>query len=67
MVVVLGKDQLGRERLLGYVATSQPFDAAAVRQALSSKLPSFMVPAAIVAIAELPLTANGKVGAQSFA
>lgn len=61
VVVVLGKDQLGRERLVGYVATSQPLDAAAVRQLLSGKLPSFMVPAVIAAIPELPLTANGKV------
>ena len=48
------------ERLVAYVvpATLSP---AALRQALRDTLPSYMVPAAIVALDALPLTPNGKV------
>lgn len=39
----------------------------AVRQSLEGKLPSFMVPALIVEVANLPLTQNGKVDLKALA
>ncbi|GAA2973376.1 non-ribosomal peptide synthetase [Actinokineospora diospyrosa] len=47
-------------RLVGYV-TPESVDAAAVRAALKDTLPEQAVPGAVVALAQLPLTANGKV------
>lgn len=56
-----GNDQQGDARqLVGYVVADQPIDAAAMRQALATQLPAHMVPVAIVQLAALPLSSNGK-------
>ncbi|MCW6010645.1 amino acid adenylation domain-containing protein, partial [Micromonospora sp. CPCC 205371] len=44
-------------RLVGYAVTS---DVEGVREAVARRLPAYMVPSAIVGLAELPLNANGK-------
>ncbi len=46
--------------LLAYVVPEQGFDADAARAALRRDLPDYMVPSAIVPLAALPLSANGK-------
>ncbi|MFI7668809.1 non-ribosomal peptide synthase/polyketide synthase [Nocardia sp. NPDC049526] len=52
-------------RLIGYVAvpdSTAPAElAGALRAALATELPTYMVPAAIVVLESLPLNANGKV------
>lgn len=51
------------ERLVGYVVPEDPeltVDAAAIRAYLAEKLPPYMVPAMLVTLDKLPLTANGK-------
>ncbi|MFH8768881.1 non-ribosomal peptide synthase/polyketide synthase [Streptomyces sp. NPDC017958] len=48
----------GVPRLIGYVVGTE--DTAAVRAALASALPEYMVPSAIVALDAVPLTPNGK-------
>ncbi|CRZ14438.1 non-ribosomal peptide synthetase PstA [Mycolicibacterium neworleansense] len=48
----------GDKRLVGYVTGSA--DPAELRAALGQRLPPYMVPAAVVALAALPLTVNGK-------
>ncbi|MGW1602965.1 amino acid adenylation domain-containing protein, partial [Streptomyces eurythermus] len=48
------------DRLLAYVSPSD-IDPRAVREHLASRLPQHMVPAAVVALDALPVTANGKI------
>ncbi|MHC1999475.1 MupA/Atu3671 family FMN-dependent luciferase-like monooxygenase [Methylobacterium sp. CM6241] len=62
-VVVAREDSDGDQRLVGYVtardgATLRP---EALREAVASTLPAFMVPAVIVVLPALPMTLNGKV------
>jgi non-ribosomal peptide synthetase component F/acyl carrier protein len=61
--VVAAPDPGGGKRLVAYVAPvagTQP-TAAGMRDALRRRLPEFMVPAVLVFLDQLPLTANGKV------
>ncbi len=60
--VVLREDTPGDQRLIAYVR-APGLDASTLerrREALSAQLPEFMRPAAIVGLAELPRTPNGK-------
>ncbi|KRB04197.1 non-ribosomal peptide synthetase [Lysobacter sp. Root690] len=52
-------DGSGEPRLVAYVE-GEPLQVAALRQMLSERLPEYMVPALYVAVAEWPLSANGK-------
>ncbi|PTL74997.1 non-ribosomal peptide synthetase [Vitiosangium sp. GDMCC 1.1324] len=62
-VVVLARDEgLGGKRLVAYyVAKEQALAESELRQFLKASLPDFMVPSAIVRLAQVPLTPNGKV------
>jgi pyochelin synthetase len=52
----------GAKRLAAYVVPKQPGTAPAeLRAYLAQRLPSYMVPASVTFLPELPLTANGKV------
>ncbi|MEV0691703.1 non-ribosomal peptide synthase/polyketide synthase [Streptomyces sp. NPDC050388] len=54
----------GRKRLVAHLVPAPGAavpPAAELRESLSGELPDYMVPAAFVTVAELPLTANGKV------
>lgn len=62
-VVAVSED--GENRLLAYVVptsghAAEGLDVTAIRQYLRRDLPEYMVPAAIIAIAQIPLTPNGK-------
>ncbi len=64
--VVLAKETpAGDKRLVAYVVPRAPgtegLDKEAVKRFLESQLPDYMIPAAILELAELPLTVNGKV------
>jgi natural product biosynthesis luciferase-like monooxygenase protein/amino acid adenylation domain-containing protein len=61
--VLLREDQPGQPHLVAYVR-SKPDHAPGgdtLRETLKELLPHHMVPAAIVPVAEMPLTANGKI------
>ncbi|MFQ2875479.1 non-ribosomal peptide synthase/polyketide synthase [Mycobacterium sp. MS3] len=63
-VVVVREDRPGDKRLVGYL-TGSP-DLARVHDALSQRLPSYMVPAALVPLNALPLTVNGKLDTRAL-
>ncbi|MDJ0732653.1 MAG: amino acid adenylation domain-containing protein [Nostocaceae cyanobacterium] len=62
-VVLLRSDVPGRERLVGYVVLGEGEEVSPGEflQYLSGKLPGYMVPSAVVVVAEFPLTVNGKI------
>ncbi|MFF6888988.1 amino acid adenylation domain-containing protein, partial [Streptomyces sp. NPDC012421] len=58
--VVIREDRPGDRRLVAYVVGGPAPEPAALRAALAAVLPDYMVPAAVVPLAALPLTRNGK-------
>ena len=63
-VVIVREDRPGDKRLVGYVTGTA--DPAAARAALAERLPTYMVPAAVVVIDALPLTVNGKLDTRAL-
>ncbi len=63
-VVIAREDRAGDKRLVGYVTGSA--DAAAARTALAERLPAYMVPAAVMTLDAMPLTANGKLDTRAL-
>jgi len=59
--VVTARDGEGGKQLVAYVVVGEPVRASELRAYLKERLPEYMVPGAFVFLAELPLTANGKV------
>ncbi|MES2936867.1 MAG: non-ribosomal peptide synthase/polyketide synthase [Pseudomonadota bacterium] len=61
-LVVVREDTPGDRRLVAYVVSEQDeLDAEQLRQALTAKLPDYMVPTTFVLLPSLPLTPSGKV------
>ncbi|WP_197506631.1 amino acid adenylation domain-containing protein, partial [Mycobacterium sp. E136] len=60
--VIVREDRPGDKRLVGYLteSASGAVDPTTIRAALGERLPSYMVPSAVVLIDALPLTVNGK-------
>ena len=63
-VVIAREDRPGDKRLVGYITGTA--DPAGVRAALAERLPGYMVPAAVVVLATLPLTVNGKLDTRAL-
>ena len=62
--VIAREDRPGDKRLVGYVTgTAEP---AEIRAGLAERLPAYMVPAAVVVVAALPLTVNGKLDTRAL-
>ena len=66
--VILREDRPGEPRLVAYVtvAQGQSFEAAELRKHASRLLPEYMLPARVVTLAALPLTASGKIDRRSL-
>lgn len=62
--VIAREDRAGDKRLVGYITGTA--DPVAARAALTAQLPGFMVPAAVVRLAALPLTVNGKLDTRAL-
>ncbi|MBW8809794.1 MAG: AMP-binding protein, partial [Lysobacter sp.] len=57
--VIVREDHAGQKQLVAYLV-ADAVDGAGLQQQLAARLPAYMVPAAFVALRELPLTGNGK-------
>lgn len=54
-------------RLTAYVAATNPATVAELRELMAKRLPRYMVPQRVVVLAELPLTAHGKIDEAALA
>ncbi|MFY9764698.1 MAG: phosphopantetheine-binding protein, partial [Mycobacterium sp.] len=52
------EDRPGDKRLVGYLTGTA--DPAQIRTRLAARLPAYMIPTAVIALPEMPLTTNGK-------
>ncbi|WP_232629438.1 alpha/beta fold hydrolase, partial [Methylobacterium sp. Leaf118] len=61
--VVVRQDRNGDPQLVGYIVAKPGLatETAFLRRALAERLPDYMVPAAIVVLAAMPLTPSGKI------
>ncbi|MET0328859.1 MAG: amino acid adenylation domain-containing protein, partial [Luteimonas sp.] len=58
--VIVREDRAGDRRLVAYLQPTATFDASGLRGFVAAQVPDYMVPAAFVALAQWPVTANGK-------
>jgi len=59
--VVVGKDERGGQRLLGYVVSAEGVTAVELKRHLRERLPEYMIPEAILMLEVMPLAVNGKI------
>ncbi|WP_185981923.1 non-ribosomal peptide synthetase [Skermania sp. ID1734] len=69
VAAIVSKDASGSNRLIAYVVPERDvqLDDAGLRAELAARLPSFLIPDAIVLLDELPVTANGKLDRAALA
>ncbi|MEO6720285.1 MAG: amino acid adenylation domain-containing protein, partial [Ferruginibacter sp.] len=60
-VVLAREDKQGNKRLVAYIVAEYEFDRDEIFSYLKGKLPDYMIPALLMELESLPLTANGKV------
>jgi len=60
-VVLAREDKQGNKRLVGYIIAEGYYDREGILAYLKDKLPDYMIPALIMEVETMPLTANGKV------
>lgn len=65
-VVLLREDHPEDKRLVAYVTGVRDLSTAELRRYATERLPDYMVPAVFIMLAELPLTANGKVDSKAL-
>ncbi len=62
--VLVREDRVGDKRLVGYVTGAA--DPADIRARLGQRLPTYMVPSAVVVLGALPVTVNGKLDTRAL-
>ncbi|MCA2245065.1 amino acid adenylation domain-containing protein, partial [Mycobacterium sp. WUMAC-067] len=62
--VIAREDRAGEKRLVGYVTGAA--DPADIRARLGQRLPTYMVPSAVVVLDAMPLTVNGKLDTRAL-
>ncbi|WP_212004500.1 non-ribosomal peptide synthetase [Chitinophaga sp. HK235] len=65
-IVMPRKDSTGNKYLAAYLVMKEGFTREQVLTMLRSRLPEYMIPAAILELKEIPLTANGKVNRKAL-
>jgi amino acid adenylation domain-containing protein/non-ribosomal peptide synthase protein (TIGR01720 family) len=60
-VVADYSDPQGEKQLCGYIVADEIVELAEIRRELAKYVPDYMVPAQIIQVEEIPLSANGKV------
>jgi len=60
-VVVVREDERGNKRLIGYVVGEEDATPAELKRHVRERLPAYMAPEDILALKEMPVTANGKI------
>ncbi|MCC3405300.1 MAG: amino acid adenylation domain-containing protein [Microcoleus sp. PH2017_10_PVI_O_A] len=67
-IVLAREDVPGEKRLVAYIIPKhgQPMEVSALRSFLQTKLPAYMIPAAVVVMESFPMTPNGKVDRRGF-
>ncbi|MBP3413155.1 MAG: AMP-binding protein, partial [Oscillospiraceae bacterium] len=58
--VILRPDSRGDNAIFAYISAAEELDLSGIKEMLSSKLPSYMIPAAMMQLPSIPYTANGK-------
>jgi amino acid adenylation domain-containing protein len=65
-VVVARGEEEGGKRLVAYLVAEEQLSRNDLKEYLKERLPDYMVPALMVQLEELPLTANGKIDRQAL-
>ncbi|TBU72204.1 non-ribosomal peptide synthetase [Phytopseudomonas daroniae] len=60
------ENDVARLQLVGYCAVEPDVTSAHIQQALKARMPDYMVPAQVILVDRLPLTANGKLDKQAL-
>lgn len=59
--VITRIDESGQQQLIAFYCCDEPLDSTALAAQLRQRLPEYMIPAAFVALHEMPMTAGGKI------
>lgn len=65
-VVTAASDRNGDKYLCAYIVSDDTVDVGRFREKLKSELPDYMVPAAVMQLAQLPVTGNGKLNRKAL-
>ncbi|MCM3007886.1 amino acid adenylation domain-containing protein [Bacillus subtilis] len=65
-VVIAHEDKHGNKSLCAYIVANQTYTVSKLKENLSDKLPSYMIPSYFIQLEQIPLTSNGKVNRKAL-